>query len=531
MKTKKFLSLFLSTIIFFSIFTVGTTQVFAANIDSKNKNIHSTGIHYSDEVGNIYWDYDDKTSILTIKKKNPNSKNIKMPNYSEGSQAPWLELVDKVAETQAINIEEGITSIGDYCFNGLNNLRTINAPDVTYIGKYAFSGCNSLSSLDLGSKNTTIGVGAFSNCSELLEAKGTGKVKIYSYAFAACDKLRTFYFPQATLLGSYCFEKNELLKTIKVPNATINRFCFSDSSINNITVGSLEDYALYENTTIKTINISNAKKIGDYALSGCNQVTGDLKAPNVATVGKYAFEKTKLTSVSLNKVKVIGDYAFAKCNTLTKGYFGNSLIKIGKGAFLNCQNLSSSLSLKNVKIIDSYAFANCKNIGCNSLGNKLVKLGSCSFAGCSKIKSLYVPSVAKNIGSNISSNVTKVGKEDVSVDNNTERIKIYTPKNSPIYKKYISNKHNKKLLRNAVTSIKISKTNLTLKKGKSYKFKVTVNPSYASHKNWTISTTNKNVVSVSGSGTIKGINKGTCYVSFTSRDGSNKVAKCKVRVC
>lgn len=530
MKIKKFLSLFLSTVLFVSMFTVGTTQVSAVSFDSESKNMQSVGIHYSDEVGSIYWDYDDKTSILSIKKKNSNSQNVKMPNYAEGSQAPWLELVDEVAETQTINIEEGITSVGDYCFNGLKNLRTINAPDVTYIGKYAFSGCKSLSSLDLGTKDVTIGIGAFSDCSELLEARGTGKVKLYNYAFADCDKLRAFYFPQAILLGSFCFENNELLKTIKTPNATIKRFCFSDSNINNITVGSLEDYALCNNTTIKTIDIENAKKIGDCALSGCTQVTGDLKAPNVTTVGKYAFEKTKFTSISLNKVKVIGDYAFAKCSTLTKGYFGNNLIKIGKGAFLNCQNLSSSFSLKNVQIIESYAFANCKSIYCNSLGSKLTKLGSCSFAGCNRINYLYVPSSVNNIGSNISSNVTRVGKEDVSVDNNTERIKIYTPKNSPIYKKYIGNKHNKKLIRNAVTSIKISKTTLALKKGKSYKFKVTVNPSYASYKKWTISTTNKNVASVSSSGAVKGINKGTCYVSFTSKDGSNKTTKCKVRV-
>lgn len=81
-----------------------------------------------------------------------------------------------------------------------------------------------------------------------------------------------------------------------------------------------------------------------------------------------------------------------------------------------------------------------------------------------------------------------------------------------------------------VSSVKLNRTTLKLKKGKAYKFKATVSPSNATNKKvkWTVS--NKKVLKINSNGKVKGLRKGTSYVYCKTTDGSNKTARCKVIV-
>ena len=80
----------------------------------------------------------------------------------------------------------------------------------------------------------------------------------------------------------------------------------------------------------------------------------------------------------------------------------------------------------------------------------------------------------------------------------------------------------------AVTSITLNKTKATVYKGKTMQLKATVNPSKASDKSVTWSTSNKNVATVDENGLVKGISSGTATIKATSSNG--KVAKCTVTV-
>jgi len=80
-----------------------------------------------------------------------------------------------------------------------------------------------------------------------------------------------------------------------------------------------------------------------------------------------------------------------------------------------------------------------------------------------------------------------------------------------------------------VISVKLSKTSLTVMKGKTSKLTATINPKNASNKKVIWKSGNKSIVTVSSLGVVKGIKKGSAYVYVYTVSG-NKSARCKVTV-
>jgi hypothetical protein len=78
-----------------------------------------------------------------------------MADYTQPDQAPWYDY-----DFTTLNIEEGVTTIGNYAFQNCNGINTVNLPSkVTSIGNYAFDNAG-LTSATLNS-NPTIGNNAF----------------------------------------------------------------------------------------------------------------------------------------------------------------------------------------------------------------------------------------------------------------------------------------------------------------------------------------------------------------------------------
>ena len=95
-----------------------------------------------------------------------------------------------------VTIPKDVTIIGDWAFNGYNNLRSVTIPDsVTYIGDYAFSICESLTNITLPNNVIAIGDFAFVDCKNMESVTIPNSVEsIGSGAFSLCSSLTDVYF-------------------------------------------------------------------------------------------------------------------------------------------------------------------------------------------------------------------------------------------------------------------------------------------------------------------------------------------------
>lgn len=108
--------------------------------------------------------------------------------------APWSSYLSRVRE---IDIELGVTSIGDYAFDGFYYTKSISIPDsVTSIGNSAFSNCRSLSSIHIPDSVVFIGQDAFSSCNNLTSIYVDTLEQWLSYDHAATD-----LFPRSPSFG------------------------------------------------------------------------------------------------------------------------------------------------------------------------------------------------------------------------------------------------------------------------------------------------------------------------------------------
>jgi uncharacterized protein YjdB len=319
----------------------------------------------SGTIGQLTWSLDG--GVLTI------SGTGAMPDYTSSSNSPWYSNRSNIT---TVNIQDGVTSIGTYAFNGCTSLTSITIGNsVTTIGGYAFNGCTSLTSITIPNSVTSIG----------------------NYAFNGCTKLASITIGNSvTTIGGRAFDGCTSLTSVTIPNS----------------VTTIESYAFNGCTKLASITIGNSvTTIGDYAFNGCTSLTSITIPNSVTSIGNYAFNGcSKLASITIgNSVTTIGDYAFYNCAGLTSVTIGNSVTTIGSGAFAGCTSLTSVTIPNSVTTIGSAAFNGCSKLASITIGNSVTTIGQQAFSGCSSLTYVVVlpttpPSIYYYYSSSYSSN-------------------------------------------------------------------------------------------------------------------------------
>ena len=365
---------------------------------------------------NVIWKLDTETGLLEI------SGTGAMENFYY-SDVPWLNYRTSIT---SVKIDEGVTTIGDYAFAGLN-LTSITIPEsIISIGDAAFSDCKKLMSVTIPNNVTTINDNAFLGCDALTSVTiGEGVTTIGDYAFAGSN-LTSITIPNSvTAIGNRAFASNKL-KSFEGKFASKDNRClvindtlvsFAPSGLTQYTIPDnvkvIGDYAFYYCEALASVTIPNGvTTISDYVFADCyglNKVTipnsvttiGDwafddcyllrsITIPNsVTTIGENAFDGSGLTSITIpNSVTFIGESAFSLCTDLAEITISNNITTINDGTFYDCSNLRSVTIPESVTSIGNGAFQSCRGLTSVTIGKSVTTIDEYAFDGCSGLTSL-----------------------------------------------------------------------------------------------------------------------------------------------
>jgi len=301
---KKSISIILTIAMILAVAVVGVVPSYAVGISG-------TGVSYN---------FNNVTKTLTFSGSgaipNYNDCYDENGNYNSKNSVPW-----KGIGYTSVEIEDGITGIGNYAFCKNSNLISVTIPDtVKTLGKGVFFDCDGLKSVEISNSVTTINDSTFSGCSSLYYVKAPNNLKeIKAKAFYKCSALTSISLPDSvTSIGESAFS-NTGLKSFVCP-------------------------------------------------------------AELTTIGVKAFLSCEnLESVTFNnKLTSIGDSAF-RYSALKKVEFPNSLNTIPSQVCSNCSSLEEIIIPESVEKIDDNAFYYCKKLKEVSIPFSVGLIGSKAF--------------------------------------------------------------------------------------------------------------------------------------------------------
>lgn len=271
--------------------------------------------------------------------------------YNGSAMPQWYSYREQI---KSIKIEEGVTSVGYYAFDGCINLTIVDLPSsLTMIGNHAFSGCTSLTQIKLPKGIKRIDWYAFENCTNLKQVEmATGITIIGSYAFRNCTSLTQIELPEGvTSIGGSAFSDCTALKQVELPESVTS--------------------------------------IGDYAFWGCKSLT-QIKLPAGVTS--------------------IGSGAFYNCASLAQIDLPIGITSVGEAAFRGCKSLMQIKLPSGITGLEEYLFYGCTNLKAIEIPSGITSIGNGVFEYCYNLK--YVIIYAKDGLTNISATFPKT---DVTV--------------------------------------------------------------------------------------------------------------------
>ena len=339
--------------------------------------------------------------------------------------------VDRHA-VEEIEIEEGITDIGECTFKGCEKLQKVTLPStllsignnafqncvslkaidlpegVSYLGEYAFSSCASLERLELPDSITDMGSSVFTECISLSYVKWTkGMPKMPSCVFANCTALSTLILPPnltelCGLLDCHGLTHLDLpeglesigqlrgtgFESFTMPNSVTTLHC-------NIFGGTFQNCK-----NLKSIRLSeNVTKLGSDLFKGCTRLKEIIFPPVVRSIDYCAFEGcTSLTHLTLpSQIVKIHYMAFQNCTGLKSVTFGEKLLFICHAAFSGCTSLKEVTFKSQMKRIEEEAFMHCQSLESILLPDSIREMGHSAFCGCLALKNITLPASLEQV--------------------------------------------------------------------------------------------------------------------------------------
>lgn len=232
-----------------------------------------------------------------------------------------------------VRLPAGLTAIAEESFKGCTGLKGVYIPStVTEIGASAFETCTAMTQISVPKAVTSIGDSAFKGDVRLYmvymkDTDYSSLEQIGAHAFEGCTALEAFCGDTQFLLptslkgiGEYAFYECRKIKKVNLDNAaleTMGAYAFAGC------------IGLTDAVMSRTLPV-----IPQYAFEGCTalvSLTFESKAGQWVTVDGHAFEGCySLTSLTLpGTIKEVASFAFAGCTNLCRVEVKNDNLTIG----------------------------------------------------------------------------------------------------------------------------------------------------------------------------------------------------------
>jgi len=288
-----------------------------------------------------------------------------MGNYGYNNNPPWQHFKNRI---NAVVIEKGVTSVGNYVFSGFKNIKSVTIPNsVISVGSNAFNGCKSLTSLTIPNSVLCITNNTFSNCSSLTFINvGKGNKRFRS-------------------INGVLFAKNmEKLTLVRYPAGRFGAYTIP-SNVTNIQYGAfLGSVGLTSITIPSSVELLQEEPFAEHCI-GLTSINVDDDNPQYSSIDGVLFNKDATTLIRYPEGKK-GAYAIP-----------NGVTKIRWGAFLNCTGLTSAAIPNSVTSIEQEAFAGTSLTSIKIPGS-VTSIGAAAFGFCKALTYITIPSSVTSIG-------------------------------------------------------------------------------------------------------------------------------------
>lgn len=358
----------------------------------------------------------------------------------------------------SVTLGAAITAIPDSAFDGLSSLATVTCKGtLTSIGSLSFRG-TAITSFEIGKEVTSVGGGAFSNCTQLASviynAENAAGTTNLALPFAGCTALKTvtigdsvksvpaYLFKdvpvetltlganietigaeafsggayasvtvgeKVTTIGDGAFGNNETLATVTY-NAIDATHTASEAMFKNastITIGekveTIPAYFVNGNTAVKEVSFTAVIEIGEHAFDGCTSLATISGVDKVLNIGADAFKGTPWldTYLQTDGVVYLGTILYAYNGTMPENYtltVRDGTTSIAGGVFKGQTNLVSVSFPTSLEEIGSEAFSGCTGLAGQLDLSGVKTIGDSAFYGCKEVTGLKFGNNLESIG-------------------------------------------------------------------------------------------------------------------------------------
>ena len=353
----------------------------------------------------------------------------------------------------SITIGNSVTSIGDEAFSGCGNLVSVEINSNAILSKsYTSSSSlfgNQVQNYVIGNDVRSIGDYAFHNTKLKSVTIGAGVLSISYTAFSGAKPVKVIWLTNTppsgygNVGGKVNYVANDLYKGLSnmtvypflssmfetggvkyVPVSPSERTCVAidctyDAAAENINIGktvsykgiamtvnNIKPYTCYQNTFIKSADVSCNGSIGDYAFSGTTSLEKAILGGNVTSLGDYAFYGcSSLQSIDIpNGITQMGSYAFRNCSNMTSAKIGTGVTAINERTFSGCSALKDVQIGSNVRTIGNSVFSGCTSLPIINIPKAVTSIGDYTFQNCTALREVVMEDRADDTVLSLGSN-------------------------------------------------------------------------------------------------------------------------------